>query len=278
MSDQIGQNVEASVKERESERERVNESERESKESVIQELRDEIDVLQRRVEEQKLRAQRDALATEVEKGAGGGRRRDAAARNSTSSSTMPTSGLGAQSGMSQLSLSRPNLTQPRPPKFDNIEAHFGMWRSKFKACLSSLGCLYVLKATDNPVMVGDMNVSQEELEQKHSPQVIRDARLVYGLLMESMTGYAFAEFRMQQAKSPSGAWQELENYYMPKTLAATHRLKREFETIRMAEGENPLEFLGRVDKAADELAMLGYSKSVEETHREQPLLSVYDPE
>ena len=42
--------------------------ERESKESVIQELRDEIDVLQRRVEEQKLRAQRDALATEVEKG------------------------------------------------------------------------------------------------------------------------------------------------------------------------------------------------------------------
>ena len=87
MSDQIGQNVEASVRERESERERVNESERESKESVIQELRDEIDVLQRRVEEQKLRAQRDALATEVEKGAGGGRRRDAAARNSTSSST-----------------------------------------------------------------------------------------------------------------------------------------------------------------------------------------------
>ena len=48
----------------------------------------------------------------------------------------------------------------------------------------------------------------------------------------------------------------------------------------MAEGENPLVFLGRVDKAADELAMLGCSKSVEgeQTHREQPLLSVYDPE
>ena len=76
-------------------------------------------------------------------------------------------------------------------------------------------------------MVGDMNVSPDEYDEKHSPQVIRDARLVYGLLMESMTGYAFAEFRMQQAKSPSGAWQELENYYMPRTLAATHRLKRE---------------------------------------------------
>ena len=195
------------------------------------------------------------------------RRRETAARDSTSSTPMPTSGLGAQSGMSQLSLSRPNLTQTRPPKFDNIEAHFGMWRSKFMACLSSLGCLYVLKATDNPVMVGDMNVSQEELEQKHSPQVIRDARLVYGLLMESMTGYAFAEFRMQQAKSPSGAWQELENYYMPRTLAATHRLKREFEAIHMQEGEDPLVFLGRVDKAADELAMLGCAKSVEEVNR-----------
>ena len=44
--------------------------------------------------------------------------------------------------------------------------------------------------------------------------------------MNSMTGYAIAEFRMQQAKSASGAWQELENYYMPRTLAATHRLKR----------------------------------------------------
>ena len=92
----------------------MNERERESKESVIQELRDEIDVLQRRVEEQKLRAQRDALATEVEKGAGGGRRRDAAARNSTSSSTMPTSGLGAQSGMSQL-LSLIHISEPTRP-------------------------------------------------------------------------------------------------------------------------------------------------------------------
>ena len=29
----------------------------------------------------------------------------------------------------------------------------GMWRSKFQACLPSIGCLYVLKATDNPVQV-----------------------------------------------------------------------------------------------------------------------------
>ena len=35
----------------------------------------------------------------------------------------------------------------------------------------------------------------------------------------------------------------------------------------MEEGENSLVFLGRVDKAADELAMLGCSKSVEEVNR-----------
>ena len=71
-------------------------------------------------------------------------------------------------------------------------------------------------------------MSQEELERRHTTKEIIDARVVYGLLVDSMTGYVIAEFRIQQAKSPSGAWQELENYYMPRTLAATHRLKREF--------------------------------------------------
>ena len=83
MSDQTGQNTEASVS---AERERTRE--RESKESEeMRELREEIEVLKRALEEQKLLAQRDALATEVKRGAGGGRRSDAAARNSTSSST-----------------------------------------------------------------------------------------------------------------------------------------------------------------------------------------------
>ena len=76
MSDQTGQNIEASVlAERESERE--NERSQESKESEeMREMRDEIAVMKRALEEQKLRAQRDALAAEVERGAGGGRRRE----------------------------------------------------------------------------------------------------------------------------------------------------------------------------------------------------------
>ena len=66
-----------------------------------------------------------------------------------------------------------------------------------------------------------------------------------------MIGCAIAKYRMQQAKPSSGAWQELDNYYMPRTLAATHRLKRKFEAIDMEEGEDSLVILGRVDKAAD---------------------------
>ena len=79
--------------------------------------------------------------------------------------------------------------------------------------MSSIGCLYVLKATDDPVMVGGMNVSQEELEQRHAQKEIMDARLVYGLLMDFMTGYAIAEFRMQQAEPSSDAWRELESLH-----------------------------------------------------------------
>ena len=51
-----------------------------------------------------------------------------------------------------------------------------------------------------PVMVGDMNVSQEELEQGHSQKEIMDARLVYGFFMDSMTRYAIAEFRSKPSR------------------------------------------------------------------------------
>ena len=82
-----------------------------------------------------------------------------------------------------------------------------------------------------------------------------------------MIGYPFAEFRMQQAMSPSCAWQELDKSDLPKTIATTHRLKMKLEKIRMTEGEDPLLFLGRVDKAAHKLAMIGWGNSVEEVNR-----------
>ena len=70
MPNNKGQSVEANVREGERENERSEES-KESEE--MREMRDEIEVLKRALEEQKLRAQRDALAAEVERGAGGGR-------------------------------------------------------------------------------------------------------------------------------------------------------------------------------------------------------------
>ena len=117
-------------------------------------------------------------------------------------------------------------------------------------------------------------MSQEELEQRHTPQEIRDTRFVYGLMMESMTGYTFAEFCMQQAMSPSDARQELEKYYMPKTIAATYHQKG---NVRQSEqGGDPLLFLGRVDQAADQLAMLGCGKSVEVNRQIVNLSSLYN--
>ena len=196
----------------------------------------EIEVPQRAVEDQRLRSQRNALLAEAGRRAGGEGREEAAARVSASPTTVPAPGKGAQTGTSHFALSRPSLTQSRSPKLDNVEAYFAMSRSKLQFHMLSLGGRHVRKATADPAMVGDINVSQEELEQRHTPPEIKDARFGYGLMMESMTGYAFAELCMQQAMSPSGAWQELEKYYMPETIAATRRLSRVFETIRMTKG------------------------------------------
>ena len=138
-------------------------------------MKQEIEVLRRRVEEQERRAESDTLHAEVTRGAEGGRSGGAAAWDSTSSLAVPTSGLAAQPGTWQLSLSRPNWSQLPPSKFDTVEVHFGMWRSKFQAFLTSIGCRYVLKATDNPVMVGKINVSQAALE--HTPKDNIDAHV-----------------------------------------------------------------------------------------------------
>lgn len=58
-----------------------------------------------------------------------------------------------------------------------------------------------------------------------------------GLMIQSITGYPVVEFRVEKAKSPSCAWEELEDFYVPQTIAVRHRLKREFRTVRMMKGE-----------------------------------------
>ena len=241
--------------------------------AALEEMRREVVALRRNKEELRVRAERDALIAEAERLAAG-ERVEAAARGTVS--TAPTSGQGAQTGTSHLSNFR-HLFQSRSPKFDHVEEHFGMWSSKFQAHLSSLGCLYVRKATV-PSMVGDTNVSQEELARRHTKEEIKDARSVYGLLMEAMTDNPVVKFCMQQAMLPSGAWEALLDFCMPRTLATRHRVKKEFRTIRMVEREDALLLLGRVEKAADQLATLGCSKSVEEINKHivNKLSSLYE--
>ena len=71
-------------------------------------MKQEIEVVRRKVEEQKLRDERDALHAGVARGTEGERSGGAAALDSTSSPALPTSGLAARSGTTLHSLSRPN--------------------------------------------------------------------------------------------------------------------------------------------------------------------------
>ena len=57
------------------------------------------------------------------------------------------------------------------------------------------------------------------------------------------------------------------SYKMRKIIAARHRLKRELDTIHTVEGADPLNYLGRVNKAANELALLECVKSVEKVNQ-----------
>ena len=65
------------------------------------------------------------------------------------------------------------------------------------------GSLYVIKPTDFPAIVGVIGVPEEELKLRHSTQPIMDARLVHGLLMESIVGYPAVDSDMPKAKSPA---------------------------------------------------------------------------
>ena len=85
----------------------------------MQEMREKIEVLERTIEEQRLRAERDAPRTRVEGGGGGG-----GERRSTCEAAKAVDCAGTWAGSPIRHVTtffyRPNLTQSRPPKFDNI--------------------------------------------------------------------------------------------------------------------------------------------------------------
>ena len=124
MSDHDGQNIEASAL-----------AERESRE--IQEMKREIEVLRRTVEEQKLRAERDVLHAEVARGAEGGRSGEASEGFYIVSCCANIWAGSPIWHVATFSVSC-EMVSTKPPKFDDVEARFGMWRSKFQALFHQL--------------------------------------------------------------------------------------------------------------------------------------------
>ena len=55
--------------------------------------------------------------------------------------------------------------------------------------------------------------------------------------------------------------------YQPPERPVAYRFKRELDTMHMEEGQDPLDYLGKVDKTADELAMLECGKIDEEVNQ-----------
>ena len=86
--------------------------------------------------------------------------------------------------------------------------------------------------------------------------------------------------RVLETKSPSGAWNVLTDFYAPKTIMEKRRVAQEFESISMVEGEDPVEYLSRIDKTVQTLAMLGGTKDHDDVnvHIVQNLSASYEEE
>ena len=65
---------------------------------------------------------------------------------------------------------------------------------------------------------------------------------------------------MLETKSPSGAWKVMTDFYAPKKIMEKRRVAQEFDSISMVGVEDPVEYLSRIDKRVQNLAMLGGTK------------------
>ena len=84
---------------------------------------------------------------------------------------------------------------------------------------------------------------------------------------------------MLETKSPSRAWKVMTDFYVPKTIMEKRRVAQEFDSISMAEGEDPVEYLRRIDKTVQKLATLGGTKDDDvNVHIVQNLSASYEVE
>ena len=69
--------------------------------------------------------------------------------------------------------------------------------------------------------------------------------------------------------------------YAPKPIMGKRRVAQKFNSISMVEGEDPVEYLSRIDKKVQKLAMLGGAKDdddVKNVHIVQNLTASYKTE
>ena len=80
------------------------------------------------------------------------------------------------------------------------------------------------------------------------------------LLLEALDSDPPCLTRMLETKSPSEAWKVMTDFYAPKTIMEKRRVAQEFDSISMVEGDDPVEYLSRIDKTVQKLAMLRGTK------------------
>ena len=104
--------------------------------------------------------------------------------------------------------------------------------------------------------------------------------MAWEFLLEDLDSDPPCLTRMLETKSPSGAWNVMTDSYAPKTMMEKRRIAQEFDSMSMLEGEDPVEYLSRIDKTVQKLAVLGGTKDDDDVnvHIVQNLSASYEVE
>ena len=173
------------------------------------------------------------------------------------------------------------LVSNSPPKFDSKRDRWPLWKEKFTSLTIIKRCRDAYRETPNPVRVADDSLTNEGLLLRHSTSTIVHARMAWEFLLEDLGSDPACLARMLETKSPSGAWRNMTDVYAPKTIMGKRRVAQKFNSISMVEGEDPVEYLSRIDKKVQKLAMLGGAKDdddVKNVHIVQNLTASYKTE
>ena len=180
-------------------------------------------------------------------------------RRTAARTTVPQQGLGDQAGTFTTTTEN-HARSLQTSKFDGNEDSWHSWRQQFLFFPSARGCHNAVGETDTPGMVGDDDVTHEELLSRHSVETVAAARLSYELLLDAIETDPPVLMNVLEAKSSSGAWKIMTDFYMPKSIMERRRKTVEFDAVKMVEGDDPVECFSRIDQAVQTLTMLGGNK------------------